>query len=89
LLDSVPYDIEARPEGSPQLQRWQLTIQALLADRFQLRIHRETKELPIYALVLARKDGALGPSLTKAKEGTCMDPTHAAGIKNVHPVEVI
>ena len=38
-------------------------LQALLADRFELVLRRESKELPIYALVLARKDGKLGPSL--------------------------
>jgi uncharacterized protein (TIGR03435 family) len=52
-------------------------LQALLADRFQLTLHRETKELPIYALVMARKDGKLGPRLTESKEGGCTmpDPT--------------
>jgi bla regulator protein BlaR1 len=34
-------------------------IQALLADRFQLKVHRETKEMPIYALVPAKN----GPKL--------------------------
>ena len=47
-------------------------------DRFQLRTHQETKELPIYALVLARKDGKLGPDLMESKEGSCekFDPSH-------------
>ncbi len=34
-------------------------------------LHRETKELPIYALVLAKKDGKLGPGLVESKEGGC------------------
>jgi uncharacterized protein (TIGR03435 family) len=46
-------------------------LQSLLADRFQLQIHHETKELPIYALVLARKDGKLGPNLVEAKGDNC------------------
>jgi uncharacterized protein (TIGR03435 family) len=46
-------------------------IVSSLADRFQLTIHRETRELPVYALVLARKDGKLGPKLTEPKEGAC------------------
>jgi len=29
-------------------------LRALLADRFKLRVHMETRELPIYALVLAK-----------------------------------
>ena len=35
------------------------------------QMHRETKELPIYALVLAKKDNQLGPRLTESKEGGC------------------
>jgi uncharacterized protein (TIGR03435 family) len=45
----------------------QLMIRALLADRFKLAVHNETKELPIYALVLARSDGKLGPQIKKSE----------------------
>ena len=38
-------------------------LQALLADRFKLAVRRERKEVPGYALVVARKDGTLGPKL--------------------------
>jgi uncharacterized protein (TIGR03435 family) len=38
-------------------------VQALLAERFQLRVHRQTKELPVYALIVAKN----GPKLTEAK----------------------
>src|SRR6185503_13243640 len=41
-------------------------LQALLADRFGLATHNETRELPVYLLVLARKDGALGPQMKKS-----------------------
>jgi uncharacterized protein (TIGR03435 family) len=72
-LDSAPYDIEAKPDNPANAPPWQQMLQALLADRFQLKFHRETKELPVLALVLARKDGKLGPNLTQWKEGTCVD----------------
>lgn len=36
-------------------------VQALLADRFQLVAHTETREFPIYSLVVARKGANLGP----------------------------
>jgi uncharacterized protein (TIGR03435 family) len=42
-----------------------LMFRALLADRFNLRMHTETRQLPIYALVPARKDGSLGPQLRR------------------------
>jgi uncharacterized protein (TIGR03435 family) len=45
----------------------QLMMRALLADRFKLAIHNETKESPIYALIVARSDGKLGPQLKKSE----------------------
>ena len=73
-ISSARYDILAKPEKTPNDEEMQSMLRALLADRFQLTIHRETKELPIYALVLARKDGKLGPKLIEAKEGDCTPP---------------
>ncbi|MBZ5674102.1 MAG: TIGR03435 family protein [Acidobacteriia bacterium] len=54
-LNSARYDIEAKGNGGPGPE-FQVMVQSLLADRFQLRIHRETKTLPIYVL-LADKNG--------------------------------
>jgi uncharacterized protein (TIGR03435 family) len=70
-LESNRYDISAKAENDPKEGELPLMIQALLADRFQLTIRRETKELPIYALVMAKKDGKLGPGLMESKEGGC------------------
>jgi uncharacterized protein (TIGR03435 family) len=70
-LDSVRFDISAKSEKSPKKGEMPQMLQALLMDRFQLTMHHETKELPIYALVLAKKDGQLGPRLTASKEGGC------------------
>ena len=70
-MDSLHYDIEAKPDIPAKQSDWPVMLQGLLADRFQLVFHHETRELPIYALVLARKDGKLGPGMTEAKEGAC------------------
>jgi uncharacterized protein (TIGR03435 family) len=41
-------------------------LQALLADRFNLTAHRDKRELSVYALSLARRDGRLGPGIHPA-----------------------
>ena len=53
------YDISAKPENSGNAGRANLMLQSLLAERFQLAIRRETKDMPGYALVVA-KNGAPG-----------------------------
>ena len=59
------YDITAKAAGPAPLNQLRQMLQALLADRFQLQLHRETKDLPIYALVEAKS----GPKLHKAELG--------------------
>lgn len=51
----------AERPGTPS--RGQLMLRALLAERFRLEVHNESREMPIYALVPARSGGALGPQL--------------------------
>jgi uncharacterized protein (TIGR03435 family) len=53
-LDSERYDVLTRAEGNPDTAHVRLMLQAAFADRFKLVIHRETKNLPLYALVLAK-----------------------------------
>ena len=57
---SETFDIDATVAGNPPQDQIPLMLRALLADRFKLVVHTERRELPIYALVLARKDGKLG-----------------------------
>ncbi len=78
--NSSRFDIDAKVAGSdvPDLQKMKnedrgLLLQPLLADRFKLTIHHETKILPIYELVVAKG----GPKL---KEATAGD-TYSDGIK--------
>lgn len=56
------YDIEARATGNPTKDQFRLMMQGLLADRFKLAVHHETRQLPVFALVLD-KPGTLGPGL--------------------------
>lgn len=67
-MHSERYDIDAKAETpqSPATMRGPM-MQALLADRFQLEVHREVKEVPAYALTLG--NGA--PKLQPALAGKC------------------
>ncbi len=56
------FTIEARADGSPSKDQMRLMMQSLLADRFKLAVHVESRQLPAYALVLD-KPGKLGPQL--------------------------
>ena len=48
------YDISAKAGGAVSEDQLRLMLQALLAERFKLTLHRETKELPAYLLVAAK-----------------------------------
>jgi uncharacterized protein (TIGR03435 family) len=83
-LNSEIFDVEAEVEDSVANDLRNLSadqrnlaqqrmLQALLADRFKLALHHETKVLPIYALVIAQN----GPKLQEAKPGD----TYPTGFK--------
>jgi uncharacterized protein (TIGR03435 family) len=83
-LNSEKFDIEAKTDDSSIADPWKLSeeqrklaqdrskrmLQALLADRFKLTLHRETKELPVYALVVAKN----GPKLQQASADELRPP---------------
>jgi uncharacterized protein (TIGR03435 family) len=68
-LHSQMYRIDANAEGHPSLEMMQgPMLQALLEDRFKLKIHRETKEGPVFALTPAKS----GAKLKLFQEGSCV-----------------
>jgi uncharacterized protein (TIGR03435 family) len=65
------FDIQAHAQGNPTEDQMRLMLQSLLADRFKLVVHHETKQGPVYALVLL-KTGKTGPQLQPdADDGSC------------------
>jgi len=60
------WDIVAKADGDPQPERMMEMVKTLVADRFKLAMHRETREMPIYALTLARDGGPTGPQLGRS-----------------------
>lgn len=78
--DSAFFDIEAKADEAtteammnlPEEEQWnqrQLMLKALLADRFKLRVHTETREVPVYNLVAAKKGLKLKPAHEIEKPG--------------------
>jgi uncharacterized protein (TIGR03435 family) len=68
-IDSSRYQVNAK---APTPQRETMLagpmLQALLEDRFKLKIRRESREVPVYALTVAKG----GPKLRATKEGSCI-----------------
>jgi uncharacterized protein (TIGR03435 family) len=85
-LDTDRFDITAQAEGniSPTPPGGppgpaQLMMQRLLAERFGLVVHTESRELPVYALTVARRDGQLGPNIKPAGRDCLALMTQAPG----------
>jgi uncharacterized protein (TIGR03435 family) len=64
-LDSDHFDIVANGDGNHSPQDKWLMMRALILERFKLETHNETRQLPVYALVIAKSDGTLGPKLRR------------------------
>jgi uncharacterized protein (TIGR03435 family) len=73
-VENEHYDLDAQPDGQgqPSQKQWKIMLQKLLADRFKLTFHREKKELPVYAITVAKG----GPKLTKSEA----DPNGLPGL---------
>lgn len=59
-LDTERYDVDAKTERTDisDDKLW-LSLQPLLAERFQLRFHRQTKQLPVYVLLIGKSGARL------------------------------
>ena len=72
-MESDRYDVQAKADctgGTIPRERLQLMVQSLLEDRFKLKAHLETRELPIYELVLGKD----GPKIKRSADQTPAAP---------------
>jgi uncharacterized protein (TIGR03435 family) len=80
-IDSEGYNIEAKPEANTDQKHAWLMLQTLLADRFRLTLHRETRDFPVYDLTVKKS----GLKLSAPKEVNCVSfppgttPRHIPG----------
>ena len=65
-IDTSRFDINARASGEVPADDMRRMLRSLLADRFKLVVHTETRELPVYVLSTARSDRKLGPKLRES-----------------------
>jgi uncharacterized protein (TIGR03435 family) len=75
-IDTERFDVRASGEADGsgvmpgEVGRTHLMLQELLVSRFKLATHREQRQMPIYALIVARRDGRLGARLRQST-GDC------------------
>ena len=67
-MDSERFDIVAKAPSGSAPDQTMLMLRGLLAERFKLKVHAETREAQVYALTLARSDSKLGPKLSKSTD---------------------
>ena len=80
-----PADIAPPNPNSNEPTDLQLMLRAMLADRFKLKVHTETREVPTYDLVLARSDGRLGTKLTRSTTDCVAEAAAARAANNGAP----
>jgi uncharacterized protein (TIGR03435 family) len=71
----LPADVEKIPD------HYKMMVQALLAERFKLKVHHETKELPVYVLAIANGGPKLAASTIQPTTADNSEPHFAFGAK--------
>ena len=77
-IETVRVDVVARAATTVTRDEISRMVRGLLAERFNLAVHREQREMPVYSLVVARDDRRLGPRL-HASTTDCAIATAAGG----------
>jgi uncharacterized protein (TIGR03435 family) len=72
-IDTDRYDIQATTGFSATLEDVHRMLQTLLAEQFRVTLHREPREIPVYALVIGKGSLKLKPVLTSGDATTAKD----------------
>ena len=73
-IDDRHFDISGILEGTfvPTERQWRVAVQKLLTERFQLQVHHEQREMPAYAVVVAKGGPKFTPSKVDGRAHTTM-----------------
>jgi uncharacterized protein (TIGR03435 family) len=69
-IESDNFDVQAVATGNPSQEQRQMMLRSMLAERFKLASHLETRALPVYNLVRPSPDAKLGDKL-RVSDGAC------------------
>ena len=78
------YDVTVKPPAGATREQRQQMWRALFTERMKLAAHDETREQPIYNLVVARRDGTLGPNMKRSPRD-CIAESAAARARKEPP----
>jgi uncharacterized protein (TIGR03435 family) len=81
------FDIQARAAGHPTKDEMRLMMQSLLVERFHMKVHHETRDVPVYALILA-KPGKMGADLKPhpVDDPACLKMQMPPSVADAYPV---
>ncbi len=65
------FQVDARTERTTTPAQMRAMVRQMLAERFALRVHTDVAERPIYRMVVAHRDGKLGPSIYRIEDAEC------------------
>jgi uncharacterized protein (TIGR03435 family) len=78
-LNTLRYDIAASLPTGTGKEQFQAMLRNLVETRFQMKLHRESKEMPVYALVVAKKTSRLKATTEQSAEGEIATPIPGEG----------
>jgi uncharacterized protein (TIGR03435 family) len=82
-MNSTRFDVDAKADGNPGREEMNAMLRTLLEDRFKLKVHRETRQFPVFNLTVAKG----GSRLQTSKEAcVAFDPDHPPDHDRPHPV---
>jgi uncharacterized protein (TIGR03435 family) len=87
-MSSNRYDVKAKPENSARDSQIKQMLQTLLAERFELRIHRVTREGAVYSLLVGKDGTKLQPTKESATSGSTSGRNRETGMSTLKGTRV-